>query len=274
MLSSLFGGCGPSLEEPVEGEVVQSPPPSELATPSVYGIWVYGPGEWIDDKTRVDAFISLLLRNGINEVYLSTNFALLENPALPAFLLRMSNNGFSTEALIGKTIWAQAAGRPDMLSQIDRIKSYNASRPYVERFKAIHLDVEPWIGTGTNTSWVTPLTNSYIIARERLAGSGMRLSVDFSGSKGANLGLSQRQAIAGAADQVVLMLYEATQLEVLSRATRFMSGLHSPSKVVMAVRSEDFAEPFAIIETMHGSMIAANCYQGRAIYHYDTVRAP
>lgn len=265
----VFGACAPQFENELQSDFLTD---SLAASPArSYGIWVYGPREWIHDKTQVDAFISFLLRNGINNVYLSTNFELLENPALPAFLLRMSNNGFSTEALIGKTIWGSAAGRPDMLAQIDRIHNYNRSRPYIERFKAIHLDVEPWIGSGSSTSWLTPLINSYTLAKSHLEGKGLTLSVDFSGSKGANLSLSQRQAIANATDKIVLMLYEANQTDVLSRAERFMNGLSATSKVVVGIRSVDFSDPFTTIDSLHSSLQAVANYRGWAIYHYDSV---
>jgi hypothetical protein len=246
---------------------------SELTTARSFGIWVYSPATWIDSKSKVDAFVTTLLSQGINEVYLSTNFALLESSALPAFLLHLSNHGIAVEALIGKSVWGTPAGHADMLSQLDRITRYNATQPSAQRYRAIHLDVEPWIGTGTSTAWVAPLISSYQTAHAHLAGKGVALTVDMAGSKAANLPLAQRQAITDATDKVALMQYQALLPAVLSRSERFLNGLHSMStrKVVMAIRAVDFTSPYTTVDAIDRSLLQFAGYRGWALFDYNSL---
>ncbi len=238
------------------------------------GVWIYGPATWIGNTTKVNAFISLMLKTGINEIYLSTNFALLDNPVLPKFIERMSNNGIAVEALIGKVIWGTADGRSDMLRQIDRILDYNRSQLYVRRYRSVHVDIEPWIGTGTDMSWVSPLINSYKAASAALAGTGVKLSADMAGSKAANMTLSQRQAMLNAVNKLVLMQYQTSISNVISRTKRYLSGLtlSGGRGVIPAIRMVDYPFPqpaLSSMSTIESSMLSYPGYLGWALYHYD-----
>jgi hypothetical protein len=265
-LMILLSACG-QLDNQISGAEGESV--AALSATRANGLWIYSPGAWIGNTTQVNALISLMLKQGVSQVYLSTNFALLESADLPGFIQRMSNNGFLVEALIGKAEWGTQSGRADMLSQIARVLAYNTAQTYAQRFKSLHLDVEPWIGTNTDTSWVTPLTNSYIVAKAALAGTGVYLSVDLCGSKVATLPLTQRKALFAAADKLVLMQYEASFTDALSRTERFMSGLTGVGSIVAAVRAEDFPQPYQAVASINATLSPNKLYAGWALYNYD-----
>jgi hypothetical protein len=217
--------------------------------------------------------MAVMLKAQMNEVYLSTPASLLSNAALPAFIERLSKSGVAVEALIGEAAWGAPAGHANMLAQIARILAYNAEHPAAARFKSIHLDVEPWIGTGADLSWVTPLIASYEVARVALAAVGLHLSVDVAGSKVASLPLAERQALLASADKVVLMQYETSLANVLSRTDRFLNGLSTDHTggVVVAVRAQDFAQPYQTAATIDGELSSDKGYLGWALYDYSAL---
>ncbi len=260
----LFSACGTTDEHQIDAAT------SSVVAPVTHskGLWLYSPDSLIGDRTQVNALISLMLEQGMNELYLSTNFALLDDAALPGFILRMSNNGFAVEALIGKTEWGTQSGRADMLSQISRLLAYNATQTYSQRFKNLHLDIEPWVGSGSNTSWVTPLLQSFAAATKALLGTSLQLTIDLAGSKVANLPLAERQSFFSAANKVVLMEYEASLADATSRAERFVNGLGGGGAMVVAVRAEDFSEPYQTAASFDGCFAGDERYAGWAIYDY------
>ena len=233
------------------------------------GVWVYQANSWFADTTKVNAFISSMLRKGINDVYLSASSAVLADPALPSFINRLSNNGIQTEAVIGNIAWGTANGRGELDAYLQKILDFNARQTNVRRFKSIHLDVEPWIGTGTNTSWVDPLIAAFAHTKSFIAGR-VKLSADLAGSKVASLPLSQRLGLSSSLDKVVLMQYETSTANVLSRTNRFMNGLQltNANCVVIAIRLKDFNAPDAPLAAIQGEFSGSTGFLGWALFQY------
>ncbi len=205
----------------------------------------------------------------MNELYLSAPAAVLADPDLAPFIALMNGNGIAVEALMGQAAWGAAAGRADMLAEIAAVISFNTAHAPSERFASIHLDVEPWIGTGTDSSWVSPLIESYGAARAALAGTSLFLSVDLAGSKADDFSLSERQALSEAADKTVLMQYEAPLADVLSRTLRFLTGVAFADGhgAMVAIRTVDFSSsPDQTLVAIDQSNAARAGYLGSALF--------
>src|SRR4051812_33857470 len=123
-----------------------------------HGVWVYGASSWVGTLAERDRFMDFVRRYDINDVYVSTeNDALLNEEVLPDFLSRLYNNGIRAEALIGDPSWSDLSARDRLLRKVDTVTHYNEGKTDSQRFRGIHLDIEPWIGTQEDLSWVDPL---------------------------------------------------------------------------------------------------------------------
>ncbi len=247
-----------------------SPPPLRRGT------WVYGLDAWIRTPTAVDSFVVTLKSAGINEVYLSAPTALFANDALPPLIERLHQEGLEVEALAGTPAWGTAAGQADLLRYLSALLTYNAAQAPERRFSCAHLDVEPWIGTGSDFSWVVPLLDAFARAREQLGGSGLGLSADLSGPKLANLDLATRQAFFAALDRAVLMQYEAKTSDVIARSERFARELTKDGArgYLVAIRITDFPYPEpaqSTLVTIEDALASDPAYLGWALFHYGTL---
>jgi hypothetical protein len=267
----------PSATSPAAGAAASAPAtsaapvahtsPTASAPSAARGFWAYSAASWIADTDQVSALLSLLHDNAMTELYLSTPPTLLADANLASFIALMSDNGIAVEALIGEAAWGTDTGRADMLAQIAGIVVFNAAYAPAQRFTSIHLDVEPWIGTGDDSSWVAPLIESYQQARAGLAHTSLLLSVDFAGSKAANLSDVDRQAVVEAVDKTVLMQYEAALPDVLSRTQRFMTGVSFDGHSAMvAIRTADFSsDPDQTLTAIDQSNLGPS-YAGAALF--------
>jgi hypothetical protein len=92
----------------------------------------------------------------------------------------------------------------------------------LERFDGIHLDLEPWVNTGTDFSWVDDLIADYQYASSVLEGSGLILAADISGVKVINdmIDPQKRQALLDAATRLVLMEYQEPSVDRINRSAQ------------------------------------------------------
>src|SRR5262249_5963952 len=143
--------------------------------------------------------------HGISEVYLSVSQTALGNPGLPRFVAGLAGQGLRAEALMGEPNWSDPQQRYRMFDRIDQIIAYDndPARAEPEKFVAIHLDIEPWIGSGNDLSWLPDLIDTYVDAGVAIQGTGMYLAADINGSKVRLAEQSQRQAVLDAAGRLV-----------------------------------------------------------------------
>lgn len=255
--------------------------------PTRHGVWVYGASVWIGTQQGRDKFMQFVREFGINDVYLSTeNDTLLARTELPPFLSRLYDNGVRAEALLSENSWSESdAGHERMRRKIQNVVCYNgqaaetvrcdgSNRANVaaERFRGVHLDIEPWVGTGNDLTWVEPLTETYRAASSELSGTAMTLVADVSGAKIQLATEEQRQAMLDSVTRLVLLQYEAPIDDVQRRTDTFLNGLSSigPTRgVIVAVRAQDFPEVQAITSDIETYFADSAAYRGWAIFDYD-----
>jgi hypothetical protein len=255
-----------------------------LTTSERHGLWVYGT-DWMKTEDGRDAFMRFAVGYGINNVYISLQRGgpldeLLDADELPGFLSRLYGNGIRAEALLGDARWVEADYRGAMIDRIQRIKAYNGKVDTPSRFVGIHLDVEPWINTDRDPSWIDPLIDCYETADAQLSGTPLTLVADVSGTKALLASDSQRQRMLNAVTRIVLMEYEEPRLDVVAKRTHlFLSGLQTPVDgrgVVVALRAKDFSD--AMDSNAFKAHIAADLdeklsnedgYVGWALFQYS-----
>jgi hypothetical protein len=251
-------GCGGNAEgsAPERSAAEQA-----LASTARHGFWVYGT-EWFDTQSGQDELVKFALNYGLNNVYLSVGGIDFDDSKLPPFMTRLYENGVRAEALMGDPSWATADGHGSMLERIKAIKGYDAKADEKARFRGIHLDVEPWIDTGSDTSWIEPLIACYRAARDELSGTPLTLLADVSGTKmlSTSISVKQRQRTLDAVTRLVLMEYETHTWDVVvQRTQRFLSGLEVHDEghgVLVGLRAQDF--PDAINQAKFSEEVATN----------------
>jgi hypothetical protein len=131
--------------------------------------------------------------------------------------------------------------------------------------------MEPWIGTGTDMSWVDPLIDDYQQAATRVSGSGMPLVADVSGVKIKGATLQQRQDMLDAVTRLVLMQYEIANVATAeSRTEAFLTGLtiSADHGFLVAVRAQDLPPVTDAVADIDAHFNATTGYCGWAIYDY------
>lgn len=253
-----------------------SPRRSATALGSRRGMYTYTASTIINSQTLIDELIAFCLARKYNEVYLSVNNTVMADSALAPFISQLTAVNLKVEALCGTASWGTPAGLTNMTTFINTVKSYNASAASAEKFSALHLDVEPWIGTGEDYSWIDPLNDAYEAAAALLVGTDLKLACDQSGVKIRNGSISQRQRCVDAVDNVVLMQYENTLAQAISRTLEFTSGLtfDNDESFQVAIRSIDFSAPSAeCFNAIDSSLMTTRGYNGFVIYEYAAEKA-
>jgi hypothetical protein len=190
-VASALGGvsaCAP-------GELDRSRAAALTGTPR-HGVWVYNANSIVSTQAGRDALMDFVRAFDIDDVYLSIGAGLLTNSELPGFLHRLYGNGVRADALMGCPYapYDEPSCRVSIRNNINAVKAYNL--PYTDpdddsrRFQGIHVDIEPWVDTGADRSWIEPLIELYDDASAWLEPSDMPLVADVSTIKMANLATS------------------------------------------------------------------------------------
>lgn len=234
-------------------------------------MYTYTASTIINSPSLVTQLMNFMVSRHYNELYLSVNNTVMADSALAPFIANMTSINIKVEALCGTASWGTPAGLANMTTFINTIKTYQSGAVADSKFSAVHLDVEPWIGTGEDYSWIDPLNDSYEAAAGLLDGTDLKLSVDQSGVKIRNGSTAQRQRCIDAVDCVVLMQYENTLAQAISRTSEFLSGLtigHDEGFQV-AIRSIDFSQPSAdCFKAIDDTFANTRGYSGYVIYMY------
>jgi hypothetical protein len=131
--------------------------------------------------------------------------------------------------------------------RIDQVKSYDTSVDASAQFDGIHLDLEPWIGTGSDLSWADALLDYYTYAAFAVAGFGLTTTADISGDKVILLDSSRQQNLLSAATRIVLLEYADnsnwTVENLEAHVNQFLDAVQdtlSSTLFVIATRVTDF----------------------------------
>lgn len=241
------------------------------------GMYCYTASTIVNSEALISELENFLQARRYNELYFSINSSVLDEALLPAFIARMSAINVQVEAMCGTASWGTPAGLASMTTLLNKIKTtYNAAQPEESKFSAVHLDVEPWIGTGEDYSWIDPLIDAYGEARLLVDGSSLKLVADLSGVKIRNGSISQRQEIIDVLDKVVLMQYENTLAQAISRSLEFVSDLDitAHQEWLVALRAIDFSAPSAeCFASIDNNFLYQRGYRGFVIYDYAAEKA-
>ena len=236
--------------------------PLAAAQLPAHGMWVYdivanGNG-LLDQDPDASQLLVFSLGNHISEVYLALGpqAAALQDSRLPHFVGNLKAAGLRVEALI--------SCRPDVSplcqaltweQRIDDVKQYNGGVDANAQFDGIHLDLEPWIKTGSDLSWADDLIGYYTYASSAVAGSGLTVTGDISGDKVVLLDPLKQQKLLTAATRLVLMEYNDddhpnpnwTIANVNEKVMQFLAAVqdtlsNSNSLFTIATRVTDFGQ--------------------------------
>jgi hypothetical protein len=112
-------------------------------TPKVEATWVWNTYQIVYEK---DQLLQFAKSNGVNLIYLQ----ILQNGDITkeqyrTFIREAGLSGIEVRALDGRPEWAWEANRHHITDLVNWVKQYNASVVAEERFRGVHLDVEPYI---------------------------------------------------------------------------------------------------------------------------------
>ncbi|MCZ8516655.1 hypothetical protein O9H85_30580 [Paenibacillus filicis] len=115
-------------------------PSAPTAAPATKATWVWYTAEAFKN---LDVTFNQMQANGINLVYLQQDVD-IPNDKYAAFIKRANSLGIEVHALAGEPNWVLPEKQIKMYKFIDWVKNYNLSVKPDERYKGIHLDVEPF----------------------------------------------------------------------------------------------------------------------------------
>lgn len=144
----------------------------------VRGMWVWGTKTRLGKPSGVSSLLESCASAHVNEVYLSVNGGVLDEPRLPALMTQLRDAGIRVEALMGDAPWYQPSERPKMTALIDAVGAFNQRNP--GGFGGIHLDIEPHQLPENRVShaFLAPLADTLREARAQAAALGMTTSAD------------------------------------------------------------------------------------------------
>jgi hypothetical protein len=211
-----------------------------------HGTWIYDVTSKIDTQAGRDQLLQLTRCYRLTDVYLAIgpHQELLANKNLPDFLARLIANGVRADALLSPDATATTA-EVDALA--DAVIAYNRSRTVNnEGFVGVHIDIEPWIGTGDSGAWIQPLIDLYRHEAPRVANAGLPLIADVAGAKMADDTISnaqQRDDMFSAVRRLVLMQYDVPLSSVELHTAHFLDDvtIQGAHDVIVAIRSANVA---------------------------------
>ncbi|MBG9793189.1 hypothetical protein ABD76_12045 [Paenibacillus dendritiformis] len=103
--------------------------------------WVWQAERIVSDPEQLMSFAE---NNQINVMYLHIHPDVPES-AYRQFVRQAAKEGIEVHALAGDPRWALPAHRGRMMDFLHKIQRYNAQAAEEERFRGIHLDIEPYV---------------------------------------------------------------------------------------------------------------------------------
>ncbi len=250
--------------------------------PLSHGMWVTRTVDLLNQDPNADSLLGFSMAFGISEVYLAVGSNALTDVRLPNFVAHVKDRGLRVEALI------DCSGRSECQmgtwsTRIQQVKDYNQGRPGDQSFDGVHLDLEPWVGTGDDYSWVPDLISYYQQASSALEGSGLTLAADVSGTKVTNdqVQPADRQALLDAATRLVLLEFVVSSVDqVFQRVDAFRNTVDlSNAFFLVATRVVDFGasnncQNRCVLDQIEGQYAGTFGYAGWATFRYIDYNDP
>jgi len=244
------------------------------------GMWVWSTRRRLDDPQGASNLLETCRMARLDEVYLSVNDHVLDDPRLPELMAALTEIGIRVEALTGDATWYLPEKRETVLGVVDAVGAFNTrSRA---RFSAIHFDIEPHqIPENRGRHGFLPaLAEALKAGRERATTHGLSTSADLP-----RFAYEEQGALfAGAVQRNFVMLYQlrektAPWLATQSRKVVDQTYRGAPpelrGRMVIGLRVEDYPED---LEDMLGALDGAYTdldrrYGGWAIHDESKYRA-
>lgn len=119
----------------------QPEPEKPTNQPEIRGTYIWQASQVTNDGG--DHILEFAKAQNINWLYVRLD---LDQPysSYRSFVKRAQAQGIEVHAMGGHPIWGKKENRPRIQRLIDYVKNYNAESEPDERFKGIHLDIEPY----------------------------------------------------------------------------------------------------------------------------------
>ncbi|MHC1684878.1 MAG: hypothetical protein AB6733_18375 [Clostridiaceae bacterium] len=105
--------------------------------------WLWNTGDIVQNSDKILKFSST---KGVKVIYLQVNYDISTN-AYKTFISKASSQNISVQALNGSPNWIFPNGQATQKRFFDWLTNYQNSARESEKFKGVHLDVEPYVNT-------------------------------------------------------------------------------------------------------------------------------
>ena len=113
-----------------------------------FSTWLWNTSEIVDNS---DGIISFLVKNNVKVLYLQINYN-LNNSYYKNFISKASKNNIAVQALDGSPDWVSTDGTTIQKKFFSWLTSYQKTATTTEKFKGVHLDVEPYSNSEYSTN--------------------------------------------------------------------------------------------------------------------------
>lgn len=257
--------------------------------------WLWNTVEIIENKEEIIGFFKT---RGVDEVYLQVNPS-VGTKHYHQFIAMASAENIDVYALDGAPNWVTVKGHPSFIAFYDWLEAYQLEASESQRFRGVHLDVEPYLLSGWTTAYGKTVLNYQKMVVEAVGRSrGLQLPLGMDvpfwfDEKSYNNEFGKgnlAQWVIGQTDEVGVMAYrdqavgpngiiELTKNEMdyaLSAGKKVKVGVEtSPSAegdfLTFHEEGEEFMlEELARVCAEYGTY---SSYKGIAIHHYGSWKA-
>lgn len=134
-------------------------------------------------KSSPDELITFSKSQGVRIIYLQISTK-VDLPSYKSFIKKAGMNGIEIHALNGAPNWALTANQPKLKAFIKWINDYQKSADEDEKFKGIHVDIEPYVLPEWKTDWTSIVTQwqtavDYLVGEADTAGLPISAALPF-----------------------------------------------------------------------------------------------
>jgi hypothetical protein len=260
------------------GERMLAAPPA-AAGGSGLATWLWDTLAVASSPAELDRLTEFCRRNGVEAAYVSMNAAARANlrggSGLGDALAQLAASGVRVSALLAENSWALPDGRTALEEAVDDLTAVGDAG----HITGIHLDIEPhalaeWDEAGGPEALVRDLADAVEAVRRRMqeAGADLKLEVDVPVFYD-RVAPEELRRIMAAADGIVLMAYEVTDLErvISSVEPELEMGRDTGCEVRVALRAADWPTAEALagaIGKLQAAFAERVAFAGVAVHDY------
>jgi hypothetical protein len=270
-------GAAPTVVRTTEAVKIGSP---DAIPAAARGMWVWSTKSRLDDPNGTAKLLDTCRIAGLNEVYLSVNNGVLDDPRLVTLMTALRAAGVRVEALMGDAVWYQPDKRAPMLALVEAVAAYDEKHE-AARFAGVHLDIEPHQlpANRGDHSFLPALAETIKEATELATRKNLSASADL--PRFALDEAGPELARTGARPFVMLyQLREKTPAWLVTQSGKVIDhsyagvGNEVPGGVVVGLRVEDYPTDLeSMLTALQGAHGDRSRYRGWAIHDEAKYRA-